>query len=68
MMFWNRHKQSAEHYKALFDRYYNESCRYQALLFHSWRVIREQNKGLNRQARKIKRLQKALREPGGEGG
>lgn len=47
-----------EHYRALFERYMNDANRYKAWLFDSWNVIRQQNKGLNRQSRKIKRLQK----------
>lgn len=62
--FWrigNRHKWAAEHYRALYERYEKQANWYQGLLYHSWRVIRQQNKGLNRQAKKIKRLQAELK-------
>lgn len=36
---------------------------WQAQLFHSWKVIAAQQKGLNRQRRHIKRLQAALGIP-----
>lgn len=48
----------AEHYRILSDTHMRRSQFYQAQLYHAWRVIREQSKGLNRQARKIRRLQK----------
>ena len=50
-----------EHYQSLFERYKDESTRYQAMLFHSWETIRMQQKGLKRQAKKIKRLQAELK-------
>jgi len=49
-----------EHYKALSDRHHRESLFYQAQLFHSWRVIQGQNKGLRRLNRKVKRLRAEL--------
>lgn len=49
-----------EHYKWLFEKFSKESNTYQAQLFHSWTVIRQQNKGLQRQRRLIKRLQRDL--------
>jgi len=48
------------HYKLLFERHLADSTRYQAQLFHAWRVIRQQQKGLNRLNRKIKSLQQKL--------
>ena len=48
------------HYKALFERHMADSTRYQALLFHSWKSLREQQKGLRRQARKIKQLKQKI--------
>ena len=54
-----------EHYKALYERYYKDSMFYQAQLFHSWRVIQAQNKGLRRLNRKVKRLRAELEEAWG---
>ena len=45
---------------ALMERHLADSQRYQALLYHAWKTIRAQNKGLNRQARRVKRLQAEL--------
>jgi hypothetical protein len=42
------------------ERHRNDSHRYQALLYHAWRVIREQQRGLKHQARKLKRLRMEL--------
>lgn len=52
----------ASHYKSLFERHMSDSTRYQALLFHSWKSLREQSKGLRRQAQKIKRLKQKIAE------
>ena len=52
---------ASDHYRELFERQLNESNRYQALLYHAWNVIRQQNKGLQRQRRLIKRLQQEKR-------
>jgi len=49
-----------EHYKALSDRHHREALFYQAQLYHSWRVIQGQNKGLRRLNRKVKRLRAEL--------
>lgn len=49
---------AADHYRQLFERQLNESYRYQALLYHAWNVIRQQNKGLQRQRRLINRLRR----------
>jgi len=51
-----------EHYKALSDRHHKDALFYQAQLFHSWRVIQAQNKGLRRLNRKVKRLRAELEE------
>ena len=51
-----------EHYKHLFERHLAESTKYQALLFHAWRSLAQQQKGLRRQAKKIKRLREQLAE------
>jgi len=51
-----------EHYKALSDRHHKDALFYQAQLFHSWRVIQAQNKGLRRLNRKLKRLRGELEE------
>jgi hypothetical protein len=59
--FWDRYKQLSEHYRGLYERFEHQANWYQGLLYHSWRVIRQQNKGLNRQARKIKRLQAEIK-------
>ena len=53
---------TAENYRSLMEGHLAESTRYQALLFHSWKCIREQAKGLKRQAMKIKRLRKQIAE------
>ena len=50
------------HYKALYERYYRDALFYQAQLFHSWRVIQGQQKGLRRLNRKAKRLRAELEE------
>ena len=49
-----------EHYKALYERYYKDSMFYQAQLFHSWRVIQGQQKGLRRLSRRNRRLRAEL--------
>jgi len=46
----------SSHYRELMERHRNDSHRYQALLYHAWKVIREQQKGLKHQQRKLKRL------------
>ena len=51
-----------EHYKALYERYYKDSMFYQAQLFHSWRVIQAQNKGLRRLNGRNRRLRAELKE------
>lgn len=38
----------------------NDAYRYQAMCFESWRALRQQQKGLNRQRRLIRRLQAQL--------
>lgn len=53
-------ERTADHYKSLFERHMAESTRYQALLFHSFKSLREQSKGLRRQAQKIKRLKQKI--------
>ena len=55
-------KRTSDHYKALFERHMAESIHYQALLFHSWKSLREQSKGLRRQAQKIRRLKQKISE------
>lgn len=48
------------HYKLLFDKQLHETQRYKADLYEAWRIIRQQQKGLNRQARKIKYLKNKI--------
>ena len=43
------------------DRAINESHRYQAMCFESWRAMRQMHKGLNRQRKLIRRLQAQLK-------
>jgi len=52
---------NTEHYRRLFERHLTESQKYQAMLYHAWQVIRQQQKGLNRQSKKIKRLKERLK-------
>lgn len=52
----------AKHYERLMLLHLADSRLYQAHLFHSWKCIREQAKGLRRQAAKIKRLKQKLSE------
>lgn len=51
-----------EHYKSLYERHARDSNEYQAQLYHAYRSLAQQQKGLKRQARKIKRLQQRLNE------
>jgi len=51
---------AANHYRELMERHRNDSHRYQALLYHAWKVIREQQRGLKHQQRKLKRLRGEL--------
>jgi len=55
------------HYKALYERYYKNSMFYEAQLFHSWRVIQGQQKGLRRLNRRNRRLRTELEEAKGGG-
>ena len=55
-------KRTSDHYRALFERHMADSTRYQALLFNSWKSLREQQKGLRRQALNIKRLKQRFAE------
>jgi len=50
------------HYRALSERLQNESNFYQAQLFHAWKSLVQQQKGLRRQAKKIKILKLKLKE------
>lgn len=50
-----------EHYKCLAERHHADSVRYQAMLFHSWAALRQQQKGLRRLSRRVKRLQSGKR-------
>ena len=52
----------AEHYRLASEHNYRESLFYQAQLYHAWRVIGQQGKGLLRQERRIKRLKAELAE------
>lgn len=47
---------AADHYKALWERACRENDSHKAMLFDAYRVIRGQGKGLQRQARRIRRL------------
>lgn len=51
-----------DHYIALVDRWQREADSYKAKLFDAWKSLRMQQKGLNRQARKMKRLHRELAE------
>jgi uncharacterized LabA/DUF88 family protein len=51
---------SIAHYKEAYKRQNESSIFYQARLFHSWESLRELDKGLKHQARKIIRLKKEL--------
>jgi hypothetical protein len=55
-----------EHYRALWQRADAEASRNKCLLFDAWKALRQQQKGMNRMARKIKRLQSALNGQGKE--
>lgn len=46
-----------DHYLTLIDRWQREADSNKAKLFDAWQALRGQQKGLNRQARKIRRLQ-----------
>ena len=46
----------SEHYRILAERNLNDAHRYKAWLFDAWKSLRGQNKGLNRQARRVKAL------------
>lgn len=46
-----------EHYKVLYERHMAKADFYQAQLYHAWKSLAQQQKGLRRQAKKIKRLQ-----------
>ena len=48
------------HHKILHERHLADSTNYQAKLFHAWKSLAQQQKGLRRQAKKIKRLQQKL--------
>ena len=50
----------AKHYAALFERASHERDWYKGLLFDAWKTMRGQTKGLQRQRRLIKRLQREL--------
>jgi len=45
-----------DHYQKLFEGQLNAANGHKAALFDAWKTIRGQTKGLQRQARKIKRL------------
>ncbi len=51
-----------EHYKALDERHHKETLFYQAQLYSAWKTMWGQTKGLQRQARKIKRLEARIKE------
>jgi hypothetical protein len=47
-----------QHYKILFERASSEVDSNQAMLFNAWRTMAGQTRGLQRQSRLIKRLQR----------
>jgi hypothetical protein len=49
------------HYESLFERATHERDWYKGLLFDAWNTMRGQTKGLQRQHRKIKRLQEQIK-------
>jgi uncharacterized protein YigA (DUF484 family) len=51
-----------DHYIALVDRWQRDADSHKAKLFDAWKSLRMQQKGLNRLARKIKRLNAQLAE------
>lgn len=51
-----------DHYLGLIDRWQREADSYKAKLFDAWQSLRMQQKGMNHQARKIKRLNAELSE------
>lgn len=51
-----------EHYRALDERHHKEALFYQAQLYSAWKTMWGQTRGLQRQARKIKRLEKRIKE------
>ena len=53
-------KELAETWKVTAEKHLADSYRYQALLYHAWDCLRSQQKGLNRQARRIKKLRARL--------
>jgi len=46
----------SNHYRKLFERQLHETEKYKAMLFDAWKNMRGQTKGLQRQARKLRRL------------
>jgi hypothetical protein len=59
---WSDIRWQVAHYKALDERHYKEALHYRAVLFDAWQTMRGQTRGLQRQARKIKRLEKRIQE------
>lgn len=55
-------EEKAARYHESFTEARNSENRWKAQMFHTWRVIAAQQKGLNRQRRLIKRLQAQLVE------
>jgi hypothetical protein len=53
-------KAVAEHYKALFERHMSESNSKGDLLYNAYRTMAGQSRGLQRQARLIKRLRREI--------
>lgn len=58
---YHEHKR-AEYFRELMERHLRNSDFYQRQLLHAWKCNKQQTKGLQRQARKIKRLQNLLAE------
>jgi hypothetical protein len=63
-----RSEVSAEHYRALFERELVDKNQCKAWLYDAWKALRQQQKGMNRMARKIKRLQRELAAARSAGG
>ena len=59
---WSDIRWQVEHYKALDERHHKEALFYQAQLYSAWKTMWGQTRGLQRQARKIKRLEKRINE------
>lgn len=53
-------REMLEHERQQSERWQKQSIWYQAQLYHSWRTIASQQKGMQRMARKLKRLRQLV--------